>query len=165
MSTLRLGIISDTHGLLRPEVFRAFAGVDAILHAGDLGGADLFVELEAIAPVTCVWGNTDGPEVRARVPEIAQLEMGGLQVVVVHGQQFGSPTPRVVVKAYPGADLVVFGHSHRPLIERVEGTLAINPGSAGPRRFRDPVTVAVAEVEGGAVTARLIPLLEDSTSG
>jgi putative phosphoesterase len=157
---MRVGIISDTHGLLRPEVFERFAGVDHILHAGDVGPAELLIELEAIAPVTAVWGNTDGWDVRERVPEVAQVELEGVRVVVIHGQQFGSPTPAAVAGAHPGAGLVVFGHSHKPLIERVGGTLAVNPGSAGARRFRLPVSVALATLEGGRVEARLETLLD-----
>lgn len=158
---MKIGILSDTHGLLRPEVFEALGGVEHILHAGDVGPADLLVELEAIAPVTAVWGNTDGWEVRERVPEVARVELGGAAVVVVHGMQHGSPTPAVVAAAYPEADLVVFGHSHRPVIQRVGRTLAVNPGSAGPRRFRLPVCLATATVGDGRVDARLVRLLDD----
>jgi putative phosphoesterase len=157
---VRVGIISDTHGLLRPEVFSAFERVEHILHAGDVGPADLLVELEAIAPVTAVWGNTDGWELRGRVPEVARLELAGVRVVVVHGMQVGSPTPAKVAAAYPEAEMVVFGHSHRAVIERVGETLAVNPGSAGPRRFRDPVTLAVAELAPGEVSARILTLLD-----
>jgi putative phosphoesterase len=157
---VKVGIISDTHGLLRPEVFKHFEGVEHILHAGDVGPADLLAELEAIAPVTAVWGNTDGWEIRSRVVEVARVELGGVRVVVVHGMQVGSPTPARVVEAYPGAELVVFGHSHRPVIERVDGVLAVNPGSAGPRRFRDPVTLALAELAPGDVSARLVRLMD-----
>ncbi len=152
---MRLGLISDTHGLLRAEVFDAFAGVDHILHAGDVGPAELLDELAAIAPVTAVWGNTDGWDVRGRVPEVAEAELEGVKVVVVHGMQLGSPTPENVAGAYPHAGLVVFGHSHRPVIRKVGATLAVNPGSAGRQRFRDPVTVALAEIRDGEVTARL----------
>lgn len=157
---MRVGIISDTHGLLRPEVFSVFEGVEHVLHAGDVGPADLLVELEALAPVTAVWGNTDGWEVRGRVPEVARVELGGVRVVVVHGMQLGSPTPQKAAAAYPDAGLVVFGHSHRPVVERVGGVLAVNPGSAGPRRFRDPVTVALAELHPGRCSARLVALVE-----
>ena len=157
---MRIGILSDTHGLLRPEVFDRLAGVDHILHAGDVGPAELLVELEAIAPVTAVWGNTDGWEVRDRVPEVARVELGGVRAVVVHGMQLGSPTPEAVAAAHPDAGLVVFGHSHRPVIRRVGSTLAVNPGSAGPRRFSLPVTLAVATVEGGRVEAELVELLQ-----
>lgn len=155
---MKVGIISDTHGLLRPEVFPVFEGVEHILHAGDVGPAELLVELEAIAPVTAVWGNTDGWGVRARVPEVARVELGGVAVVVFHGMQVGSPTPARAAAAYPDAGLVVFGHSHRPVIERVGGVLAVNPGSAGRRRFRDPVTVALAELSPGRTSARLVEL-------
>lgn len=155
---MKVGIISDTHGVLRPEVFDVFDGVEHVLHAGDVGPAALLTELEAIAPVTAVWGNTDGWDVRHRVPEVATVELGGVRVAVVHGQQFGSPTPAKVAAAYPEAGLVVFGHSHKPVIERVGGVLAVNPGSAGPRRFRDPVTVALAELSEGRAEARLVHL-------
>lgn len=155
---MRIGIISDTHGLLRPEVFDVFEGVEHILHAGDVGPVDLLDELEAIAPVTAVWGNTDGWDVRRRVKEIAELELGGLRVVVMHGMQLGSPTPEKVAAAHPGAGLVVFGHSHQPVIRQVGPTLAVNPGSAGRQRFRDPISVALAEIAGGTVTARLVDL-------
>jgi len=156
---MKIGIISDTHGLLRPQVFEAFEGVEHILHAGDVGDPDILVELAAIAPVTAVYGNVDGSGIRARVPEVARLELGGVRIAVIHGMQFGSPTPQKVAAAHPDAGLVVFGHSHRPLIQQVGPTLAVNPGSAGPRRFKDPVTVAIAEIEDGTVEARLIPLI------
>lgn len=157
---MRVGIVSDTHGLLRPELFARLEGVEHILHAGDVGPADLLDELEALAPVTAVWGNTDGWDVRHRVPEVASLELAGVRVVVVHGHQHGSPTPEAVAAAHPEAALVVFGHSHRPLIRRLGGVMAVNPGSAGPRRFQLPVTVALAELDGGRVEARLVPLLD-----
>ncbi|HEX8831650.1 MAG TPA: metallophosphoesterase family protein [Longimicrobium sp.] len=155
---MKIGIISDTHGLLRAEVFEVFAGVEHILHAGDVGPSGILTELEAIAPVTAVWGNTDGFDLRKLVPEVAHVELGGVPVVVLHGMQLGSPTPEKAAAAYGGAGLVVFGHSHRPVIRQVGGTLAVNPGSAGPVRFRDPVTVALAEVGEGRVTARLVEL-------
>lgn len=158
---MKIGIISDTHGLLRSEVFRVFAGVDHLLHAGDIGPADLLAELEAIAPLTAVWGNTDGWDVRARVPEVAHVELGGVPVVVVHGMQLGSPTPEKAAAAYPEAGLVVFGHSHRPEIRRTGTALAVNPGSAGPRRFRDPITCALAEVVDGRVSAELVELRDE----
>jgi putative phosphoesterase len=157
---VRIGLISDTHGLLRPQVFRAFEGVDLILHAGDVGDVDILTALEAIAPVSAVWGNTDGWELRDRLPEVARVAVGGGEAVVVHGQQFGARTPELVARAYPGATLVVFGHSHVPVVERVESTLAVNPGSAGARRFKLPVTVAIATVEHDRVEARLVQLLD-----
>ena len=155
---MKIGIISDTHGLLRAEVFEVFDGVEHILHAGDFGEVGILDELAAIAPVTGVWGNVDGWDVRGRVPEVARVELAGARVVVLHGLQFGSPTPEKAAAAYPDADLVVFGHSHRPVIRQVGSVLAVNPGSAGRQRFRDPVSVALAEIEGGRVTARLVEL-------
>ena len=155
---MKIGIISDTHGLLRPQVSDVFQGVEHILHAGDIGNLDIITELEAIAPVTAVWGNADGLEVRGRVPEVAEVELGGVRVAVIHGMQVGSPTPEKIAALHPGAGLVVFGHSHRPLIKQVGATLAVNPGSAGRRRFRDPVTVALAEILDGSVSARLVEL-------
>ncbi|MBV9108025.1 MAG: metallophosphoesterase family protein [Gemmatimonadetes bacterium] len=155
---MKIGIISDTHGLLRAQVFEVFAGVDHILHAGDVGDDGILDELAAIAPVTAVWGNVDGWEVRKRVPEVAEIELGGIPVVVVHGMQLGSPTPEKVAAAYPRAALAVFGHSHQPVIRRVGATLAVNPGSAGRQRFRDPVSVALAEIADGEVTAHLVDL-------
>ena len=156
---MKIGIISDTHGLLRAQVFEAFEGVEHVLHAGDVGNPDILTELAAIAPLTAVWGNVDGMEIRARVPEVARLELGGVRIAIVHGMQFGSPTPQKAAAAHPDAGLVVFGHSHRPLIQQVGPTLAVNPGSAGPRRFKDPVTVAVAEIADGKVQARLVDLI------
>lgn len=156
---MKIGIISDTHGLLRAQVFDVFQGVEHILHAGDVGDPDILTELEAIAPVTAVWGNVDGMAIRARVPEVARLELDGVRIVILHGMQLGSPTPQKAAAAHPDAGLVVFGHSHRPLIQQVGPTLAVNPGSAGPRRFKDPVTVALAEIADGAVQARLVDLI------
>lgn len=156
---MKIGIISDTHGLLRAQVFDVFEGVEHILHAGDVGDPDILTELAAIAPVTAVWGNVDGMDLRARVPEIARLELGGVRIVILHGMQLGAPTPQKAAAAHPDAGLVVFGHSHRPIIQQVGPTLAVNPGSAGPRRFRDPVTVAIAEVGNGTVQPRLIDLI------
>lgn len=155
---MKIGIISDTHGLLRAQVFDVFAGVEHVLHAGDVGDPGILDELAAIAPVTAVWGNVDGFDIRTRTTEVAEIELGGVRVVVIHGMQFGSPTPQKVAAAHPDAGLVVFGHSHRPLIEQVGPTLAVNPGSAGRQRFRDPVTVALAEIADGKVTARLVDL-------
>ncbi|HEX6038754.1 metallophosphoesterase family protein [Longimicrobium sp.] len=158
---MKIGIISDTHGLLRAQVFEVFAGVEHILHAGDIGDADILTELQALAPVTAVWGNVDGMDIRGRVPEVARLELGGVRVAMLHGMQLGSPTPEKAAAAHPDAGLVVFGHSHRPLIRQVGSVLAVNPGSAGRRRFKDPVTVALAELADGRATARLVDLDPD----
>jgi uncharacterized protein len=157
-----LGLISDTHGLLRPEVLTAFQRVDHIIHAGDVGDPDILMTLRGIAPVTAVWGNTDGWEVASALPEVARVELGGAAVVVVHGQQYGRPTAEKLADAHPDSDLVVFGHSHQPEILRHNGVLAVNPGSAGPARFTLPVTVALATIAEEGITARLVDLLSAS---
>ena len=159
---MRLGVISDTHGLLRPEVFNAFAHVDHILHAGDIGSLELLAELEALAPVTGVYGNTDGFELRNRVPRVALVELDGFDIVVTHGDQFGSPTPEKLNAAYPEAQILVYGHTHRPLLTIVDVVVTVmNPGSAGPRRFTIPPSVGILELEAGIPPrGRLLPLLE-----
>jgi putative phosphoesterase len=155
---LKIGIVSDTHGLLRPELFPALAGVEHVLHAGDIGGVELLTELEAIAPVTAVWGNTDGWDVRSAVPEIARVELGGTAIAVLHGHQMGTPDPPSVAARFPDAGLAVFGHTHRPVIQRSGGVWVVNPGSAGPRRFSLPVSIAIAEIEDGIVDVKLVTL-------
>lgn len=154
---MRIGLISDTHGRLRKEVFPALEGVDHLLHAGDIGPPDLLVELEAIAPITAVWGNTDGFELRAAVPEVASIELGGRNVVVVHGHQLGSPTPPALRAAHPGAAIIVYGHTHRPLVDR-DGSLVINPGSAGAARFGIPPSVGILTLDEGRESVQLIEL-------
>lgn len=155
---MKIGIISDTHGLLRSEVFERFADVEHILHAGDIGSAELLTELEAIAPVTAVWGNTDGWDVRERVPEVARVELAGVSVVVLHGDQLGSPTPARAAAAYPEAGLVVFGHSHQAVTEQVGSVLAVNPGSAGSPRFGGAVTLALADLSANGIGVEIIAL-------
>ena len=150
-----VGLISDTHGLLRPEVAEVFDGVDMILHAGDVGSRDVLDGLERIAPVTAVRGNVD---IGLDLPELARLELAGVHVVVVHGDRLASRTPEKVAEAHPGADLVVFGHSHRPLVCRVGDVLVVNPGTAGRRRFRDPVSLARAELRDGDAVVTLVTL-------
>jgi uncharacterized protein len=156
---MRIALLSDTHGLLRPELFSHMAGVDQIVHAGDVGSTELLVELEAYAPVTAVWGNTDGFDVRARVQEVAMREWEGHSVVVLHGHRLGTPTPPRLAALHPEADLIVFGHTHRPEIERVGSVLVVNPGSCGPRRFDLPITMALADLGPEGVTVELVPLL------
>jgi len=158
---MRLGVISDTHGLLRPEVFDAFAQVDLILHAGDIGPATVLDELEAIAPVLAVWGNTDGLDLRARVPQVIHQTIEGLPFVVIHGHQLGSPTPEALVAAYPEALAIVYGHTHRPLLTLVDQVITVmNPGGAGRRRFDLPPSVGILELEAGIPPrGRLVALL------
>jgi uncharacterized protein len=157
---MRLGIISDTHGQLRPQVYDVFAGVDHILHGGDIGPLPLLEELEGIAPVTAVYGNTDGPDVRAHLPEVARVQLDGFRIVVTHGDQFGSPTPEKLNAAFPEAEIIVFGHTHRPLLTLVDTVVTVmNPGGAGPRRFDLSPSVGIMELEPGIPPrARLISL-------
>jgi len=157
---MRLGIISDTHGRLRPEVFDVFSEVDHILHAGDVGPAELLTELEAIAPVTAVYGNTDGWDLRARLPRVATLRLDGFDIVVTHGDQLGSPTPDALNAAFPAAEIIVYGHTHRPLLTTVDVIVTVmNPGGAGARRFGLPPSVGIMELEPGIPPrARLVPL-------
>jgi putative phosphoesterase len=159
---MRLGVIADTHGLLRPEVFQAFSGVDHILHAGDLGSLDLLTELEALAPVTAVYGNTDEEEVRRRLPRVANLELEGFDVVVTHGDQLGSPTPDQLNATFPEAQIIIYGHTHRPLLTVVDVVVTVmNPGGAGHRRFGLPPSVGILELEPGIPPrGRLLPLLD-----
>lgn len=158
---MRIGLISDTHGLLRNEVFDRFEGVERILHAGDIGPADLLVELEAIAPVTAVSGNTDRFEVRARVEEVARLELAGQRVVVAHGHQLGSPTPAALRRAHPEAEIIVYGHTHKALVEEADGVLVVNPGAAGAARFGVPPSVAILTLaDGGGPGERSVEVVE-----
>ncbi|MGH7532177.1 MAG: metallophosphoesterase family protein [Gemmatimonadales bacterium] len=164
---MRLGIISDTHGLLRPEVFEVFREVDLILHAGDIGELDLLTELEAIAPVIAVWGNTDGMDVRARVPEKVERRIDGLDFLLIHGHQVGSPTPEKLHAAYPEAEVIIYGHTHRPLLVNVDVVVTVmNPGGAGAPRFDLLPSVGIMELESGLPPrARLVPLGDlDSTA-
>lgn len=157
---MRLGVISDTHGMLRDEVLETFSAVDHILHGGDVGSVELLEALEALAPVTAVYGNTDGFDVRGRCVEVAELELCRLNFVVTHGDQFGSPTPEILHEAFPDADVIVFGHTHRPLLEMVDKTVTVmNPGGAGAPRFNLKPSVGIMELEPGLPPrARLVPL-------
>jgi len=160
---MRLGVISDTHGLLRPEVFKVFEQVDHILHAGDIGPPDLLTELEAIAPVTAVFGNTDGGALRARLPKVAQVELDGFRIVVTHGDQFGVPTPEALNAAFPDAEILIYGHTHLPLLETVDVVVTVmNPGCAGDKTKDDmPPSVGILELEPGIPPrGRLVPLLD-----
>jgi putative phosphoesterase len=147
---MRLGVLADTHGLLRPEVFEVFREVDHILHAGDVGTWQVIVELQAVGPVTAVYGNTDGPDLRTRLPQVATLRLDGFDIVVTHGDQLGTPNPAGLHAAFPDGEILLFGHTHKPLLELVDRTVTVmNPGSAGPRRFDLPVSVGILELEPG----------------
>lgn len=160
---MRLGVISDTHGVLRDEVLEVFAECDHILHAGDVGSPDILTALEALAPVTAVYGNTDDWELRGRLPKVARLELEGLDVVVTHGDQFGRPTPEGLHAAFPEAELLVFGHTHQPLLTLVDVVVTVmNPGAAGRQRIATLPSVGIVELEAGIPPrGRLVPLMDE----
>jgi len=149
---LRVGVISDTHGLLRPEALRALRGSDVVVHAGDIGGAEILDALRAIAPVLAVRGNNDREPWARSLPVEVALDLGGVPVAIVHDLNTLTPA------AAEGAAVVVCGHSHQPRKEVVGGVLYFNPGSAGPRRFHLPISVGRLDVVGGRVRATLIDL-------
>ncbi len=151
-----IGLISDTHGLLRPDIHQAFAGVELILHAGDVGGDEILDELALIAPVSAVYGNTDASDDPRLSPAIERV-IGGLRVHVSHGHELGSPTPEKLLAAY-SADVIVYGHTHRQLITRADGRLVVNPGAAGARRFDLLPSVVRLTIDVGAASAELVPL-------
>ena len=147
---MRLGVISDTHGLLRVEVLEVFEGVDHILHAGDVGDWDVMVGLQTLAPVTAVHGNVDDLEIRAKLPQVAEVELDGFRIVVTHGDQLGSPTPAKLHEAFPDAEIILYGHTHKPLLELVDRTVTVmNPGGAGAPRFGLLPSVGILELEPG----------------
>ncbi len=155
---MRIGLISDTHGLVRPGVAGVFRGVDFILHAGDVGSGDVLAELECIAPVQAVQGNVDPTELR--LPATIVRKVGSLEIVVTHGNELGRPTPERLAARY-GGDLIVFGHTHRPVVRAIGRTLVVNPGAAGPRRFDLEPSVALLTVgHHDAVDVRIVKLTE-----
>ena len=150
-----LGLISDTHGLVRPEVFTALDGVELILHAGDVGGPSIVHELSTIAPVRAVYGNTDSPG-EPGLAESLDLRVEGVVIHVSHGHEVGgSPTPETLLARYT-ADVIVYGHTHKPLIEQVGKRLVVNPGAAGPRRFNLKPSVARMTVSKTGVEVEIL---------
>jgi len=147
---VKIGIISDTHGLLRPEACRALAGMHHIIHAGDIGRPEVVTELRQLAPTTAIRGNVDRGTWADPYPATARLELGGRVIHVLHDLNALDLDP-----AAAAIDVVVSGHSHRPRIATVGGVLYLNPGSAGPRRFSLPVAVATLEIAGDALRPRI----------
>ncbi len=147
-------------------MFEVFQDVDHILYGGDVGKPEILIELQAIAPVTAVYGNTDGSELRTLLPAVAKLRLEGLDIVVTHGDQLEAISPLTLHTQFPEADIIVYGRTHKPLLELVDRTVTVmNPGSAGPRRFDLPVSVGIMELEPGIPPrARLVELAEDSAS-
>jgi putative phosphoesterase len=141
-----VGLISDTHGLVRPDIRKAFAGVDLILHAGDVGGQDVLDALAAMAPIVeAVYGNVDDPHDPALAKERV-VTVGAITIHVSHGHELGRPTPALVLARYSG-EVVVFGHTHRAVTVTEAGRLAVNPGAAGPGRFDVKPSVARLVIE------------------
>jgi uncharacterized protein len=150
-----VGLISDTHGLVRPGVFQALDGVELILHAGDVGEGVL-PELESIAPVRAVYGNTD-PAGFPGLTESIEMTIEGIRVHVSHGHELGAPTPEKMLQAYD-ADVIVYGHTHKQLVVNADGRWVVNPGAAGPQRFKLTPSVARITIESGRVSVELVEL-------
>lgn len=147
---IRVGLISDTHGLMRPEALAALEGVSHIVHAGDIGTAEILAQLGAIAPVTAVRGNNDkGPWARG-IAEHEVVKVGGKSIYVLHDLKELDLDPMAA-----GFSVVVTGHSHKPLITTRDDVLYVNPGSAGPRRFTLPISVAMLEISGDSIRAEI----------
>jgi len=152
-----VGLIADTHGLVRPEIAGVFVGVDLIVHAGDVGGAAVLASLSAIAPVEAVSGNVDDRN-DPMLPRQRSLPLEGLTLHVSHGDELGRPTPDALLSRY-AAHILVYGHTHKPLLHRApDGRLVVNPGAAGPRRFNLQAGVALLTVVGQHAEVRFVPL-------
>lgn len=149
----QIGVISDTHGLLRPQVLTIFAGVDQIIHAGDIGEPSVLDALRAIAPVTAVRGNVDVADWASSLREAELVQVGAVRVYVLHDLSKLNVVPSVL-----GIHVVVYGHSHRSEVRETERVKYLNPGSAGPRRFSLPISCAMLKITGDKVEARLITL-------
>jgi putative phosphoesterase len=150
---IRIGVISDTHGLLRPVALKALQGAEHILHAGDVGDAAILDALRAVAPVTAIRGNIDEGGPCGHLPPTELAEVGGKNIYMLHDVNKLDLNPEAA-----GISAVIFGHSHKPLVEWRRGVLFLNPGSAGPRRFELPVTLAWLTIEDDSLSARIIHL-------
>jgi putative phosphoesterase len=148
---IRIGVISDTHGLLRPQAIDALQGSDFIIHAGDVGDPEILAELKRIAPLTVVRGNIDTDDWAKELPEVANLELGGLVVFTLHNVNHPLMNDQI-------ADIIVFGHSHQPHNEFHGSTLFFNPGSAGPRRFKLPISVGRLTIADGKPHGEIVLL-------
>lgn len=151
---MRIGLISDTHGLLRAEALAFLAGADRIVHAGDIGDAAILEALARIAPVTAVRGNNDREPWAHAVPERARITIEDVELLVIHDVAELAHVP-----PEPGIRVVVAGHSHKPAIAERNGILYVNPGSAGPRRFTLPIAAGELVIDAGVVTPRTVTLV------
>ena len=152
-SSMLIGVVSDTHGLLRPELLPALAGVAHILHAGDVGDPEILTELRRIAPLTAIRGNVDRSGPCAALPATEAIELAGCLLYMLHSFHDLDLNPHAA-----GIGVVLSGHSHQPSIEHRNGVLYLNPGSVGPRRFNLPITFALLSIDDGKPTARIVPL-------
>jgi uncharacterized protein len=150
-----IGLVSDTHGLIRDGLFEALSGVSQILHAGDVGGRPVLDALSVIAPILAVYGNVDPLD--GFLPASIDIEAGGLSVHISHGHELGSPAPARLLARY-SADIIVFGHTHRPLVHREGNRLVVNPGAAGPRRFDIQPSVGILRIANGKAEVDIVPL-------
>jgi putative phosphoesterase len=150
-----VGLISDTHSLIRPEALAALAGVELILHAGDVGTVAVLRALQGIAPVHAVFGNTDNPSLG--LPQQVDLTLERVSIHMSHGHEVGSPTPEKLAGRY-AADVIVYGHTHKPLVTRRGKTLVVNPGAAGARRFNLQPSVGLLRLENGVAHADIVQL-------
>ncbi len=150
---MRVGLISDTHGMLRPQALAFLRGCDHIVHAGDIGGMAILRQLEQLAPLTAVRGNNDAEASYPAVPETTLIELGRVRLYLLHDLKQLAIDP-----VQHAVQVVVSGHSHKPRVHRDETALYINPGSAGPRRFTLPVSVGELHIDGDQLTARLVEL-------
>ncbi len=153
-SSITVGLISDTHGLLRPQAIEALQGVQRIIHAGDIGGEGILPALRHIAPVDAIRGNNDRDAWARHIPTELTLYVGGVAVHVLHDLKELDVDP-----AQAGLQVIVAGHSHKPDVREQNGVLYVNPGSAGPRRFRLPVTIARLDIASGSPAARICYIL------
>jgi uncharacterized protein len=149
-----IGLVSDTHGLLRPEAIKALTGADLILHAGDIGTREVLERLQSLAPVVAVRGNNDRGDWANAIPERQVTQVGSVSIYMLHDLNEIDVNPVAA-----DFQVVVSGHTHQPLIERREGVLFVNPGSAGPRRFRLPVSVARLVIDGSNVRGEVVALV------
>ncbi|MDB5987377.1 MAG: putative phosphoesterase [Nevskia sp.] len=157
MKPLIVGLISDTHGLLRPEALAALRGSDFIIHAGDIGDPEILSRLAEIAPLTAIRGNNDVDAAYAQVPERAWLAIGEARIYVLHNR--AELNPAIDWNPADGAaHAVISGHSHKPSCERCDGVLFVNPGSSGPRRFKLPIGIGRLTVSGTKIEAELLEL-------
>lgn len=150
---MRVGVISDTHGLLRPEALQALQGAEHILHAGDVGDPQILTALAKIAPMTAIRGNIDEGGTCGHLPATELIELGGRSIYMLHDVKKLDLNPEAAAIA-----AVIFGHSHKPTVERRRGVLFLNPGSAGPRRFELPVSIAWLHIEPDQLDAQIVTL-------